>query len=155
MTAARAWRAVPHDDCSIARTLQLVGAPWTLVVVRDLMLGVRRFDDLVAHLGIARNVLTRRLAELTAAGLVEAVPYREAGARLRREYRLTARGLDLRPVLFALLAYGDEHLAGDDGPPVQLVHTNCGSPVRLTATCRCGHDVPFEQVQVAVETRRS
>lgn len=148
MTEAREWQAVPHGDCSIARTMALVGAPWTLVVVRDLMLGVRRFDDLVAHLGIARNVLARRLDELVAAGLVEPVAYRVDGQRARREYRLTSRGEDLRPVLFALLAYGDAHLADDDGPPVRLVHRGCGDAVALTATCAAGHAVPVEEVRV-------
>jgi DNA-binding HxlR family transcriptional regulator len=148
MTEAREWREVPHGDCSIARTMALVGAPWTLVVVRDLMLGVRRFDDLVAHLGIARNVLARRLDELVGAGLVEPVPYRADGQRARREYRLTARGLDLRPVLFALLAYGDTHLADEDGPPVRLVHRDCGAGVELTATCADGHAVPNDDVRV-------
>jgi DNA-binding HxlR family transcriptional regulator len=147
-TEAREWREVPNGDCSIARTMALVGAPWTLVVVRDLMLGVRRFDDLVAHLGIARNVLARRLDELVTAGLVEPVAYRADGQRARREYRLTGRGLDLRPVLFALLAYGDAHLADDDGPPVHLVHRDCGEGVTLTATCAGGHPVPFADVRV-------
>jgi DNA-binding HxlR family transcriptional regulator len=148
MTAAREWRTVPHGSCSIARTMELVGAPWTLVVVRDLMLGVRRFDDLVAHLGVARNVLSRRLDELVAAGLVEAVPYREAGRRPRHEYRLTARGLDLRPVLFALLAFGDAHLADDAGPPVQLTHRDCGGQVHLAATCERGHAADLGDVRV-------
>jgi DNA-binding HxlR family transcriptional regulator len=150
MTAAREWRQVPHGECSIARTMALVGAPWTLVVVRDLMLGVRRFDDLVAHLGIARNVLARRLDELVAAGLVEAVPYREEGRRPRREYRLTARGADLRPVLFALLAFGDAHLADAGGPPVRLAHRDCGGEVRLTAGCEHGHEVALDDVRVTV-----
>ncbi|SDY90317.1 transcriptional regulator, HxlR family [Modestobacter sp. DSM 44400] len=148
MTAAGEWGEVPHGDCSIARTMSRVGAPWTLVVVRDLMLGVRRFDDLVAHLGIARNVLARRLDELVDAGLVEAVPYREEGRRPRREYRLTARGADLRPVLFALLAFGDAHLADDDGPPAHLVHRDCGGQVHLAARCTCRHDVDLDDVRV-------
>jgi DNA-binding HxlR family transcriptional regulator len=148
MTEAREWLEVPHGDCSIARTMALVGSPWTLVVVRDLMSGVRRFDDLIAHLGIARNVLARRLDELVSAGLVEPVAYREDRQRMRREYRLTERGADLRPVLFALLAYGDAHLADDDGPPVQLVHRVCGGEVTLTASCAHGHAVAFEDVRV-------
>ena len=96
----------------MARTAEVVGDGWTVLVLRDLFNGVRRFDDLAAHLGIARNVLTRRLAALVEEGIVERVPYREPGARERHEYRLTAAGRDLRPVLLAMLAWGDAHRAG-------------------------------------------
>jgi DNA-binding HxlR family transcriptional regulator len=133
------WRALDSSTCSIARVMAVLGEPWTILVVRDLLHGVRRFDDLVRHLGIARNVLTRRLAMLADAGLVEASDYREAGQRTRQEYRLTRAGQDLRPVLLALLAYGDTHLAGDAGPPVVVEHAGCGGAVHLEAVCSEGH----------------
>jgi DNA-binding HxlR family transcriptional regulator len=129
------------EDCSIARTMAVVGRPWTILVLRDLFNGVRRFDDLATHLGVARNVLTRRLAELVEHGLVERVEYREPGRRTRHEYRLTAEGRDLRPVLLALMAYGDRHLAGPDGPPVRLRHRDCGGAVGVRVECAHGHEL--------------
>jgi DNA-binding HxlR family transcriptional regulator len=137
MTEALRWRDVDSGACSIARTMTVLGEPWTVLVVRDLLHGVHRFDDLVAHLGIARTVLTRRLATLTEAGLVESVSYREPGRRTRREYHLTEAGLDLRGVLMALMEYGDRHRS--DGPPVVVRHAGCGEPVTTVAECAAGH----------------
>jgi DNA-binding HxlR family transcriptional regulator len=132
-------RDLESTRCSIARTAALVGDAWTVLVLRDLFNGIRRFDDLARHLHIARNVLTRRLAALTAAGLVERVPYREPGRRERHEYRLTPAGRDLRPVLIAMLEFGDRHLAGDGGPPVTIEHAGCGAAVHVELRCAEGH----------------
>lgn len=125
----------------MARTAAAVGDPWSVLVVRDLFNGIRRFDDLAAHLGIARNVLTRRLAALVAAGVAERIPYREPGRRERHEYRLTEAGRDLRPVILAMLAWGDEHRAGEDGPPVRVEHAGCGAPVHVELRCADGHRI--------------
>ena len=133
------WREQTSTACSVARTMAVLGEPWTVLVVRDLLHGVRRFDDLVAHLGIARTVLSRRLATLVEAGLVETADYREPGRRTRHEYRVTPAGEDLRPVLLALMAYGDAHLAGPDGPPIRVEHAGCGGEVHLEPTCSHGH----------------
>lgn len=133
-----AWCELDSSACSIARTMAVLGDPWTVVIVRDLLHGIHRFDDLVAHLGIARNVLTRRLAGLVDAGVVHAVDYQEAGQRTRKEYRLTDVGRDLRPVLLALLAFGDRHLS-EAGPPVVPEHAGCGAPVHLETVCERGH----------------
>ncbi len=127
--------------CSIARTMSLVGQPWTVLILRDLFNGIRRFDELAAHLGIARNVLSRRLAGLVDSGLAERVEYRQPGRRTRHEYRLTAAGWDLRPVLLALMAFGDAHLAGDAGPPVLLRHQGCGGSVGVRLECSAGHRI--------------
>lgn len=127
--------------CSIARTTELVGDAWSVLILRDLLNGVRRFDDLVAHLGIARNVLTRRLTTLTGAGLIRREPYRETGRRERFEYRPTAAARELRPVLLALMAWGDAHLAGPAGPPVLVEHEGCGAPVELHLRCAAGHEL--------------
>ncbi|WP_037069054.1 winged helix-turn-helix transcriptional regulator [Pseudonocardia acaciae] len=132
-------RELDSTVCSIARTMELIGQPWTMLVLRDLFNGVRRFDELAEHLGIARNVLTRRLATLVDAGLVTRRSYREPGQRARHEYRLTQAGHALRPVLIAVMAYGDEHLAGPEGPPVQLEHADCGAPVTVRLECAEGH----------------
>lgn len=125
--------------CSVARTAALIGDAWTVLVLRDLSNGVRRFDDLAAHLGIARNVLTRRLSGLVEGGLVVKTPYREPGRRERHEYRLTPAGRDLRIVLNALKDWGDEHLAGEAGPPNVTRHEGCGAEVHAELRCADGH----------------
>jgi DNA-binding HxlR family transcriptional regulator len=95
--------------CSIARTLELVGERWTLLIVRDLFLGLTRFDEFLESLGIASNVLTDRLKRLVDEGIVERVPYSERPERF--EYRLTAKGRELRLVLLALMQWGDRHIS--------------------------------------------
>jgi DNA-binding HxlR family transcriptional regulator len=134
-------RDLDSAACSIARTMALIGQPWTLLVLRDLFNGVRRFEELAGHLGIARNVLTRRLAGLVEDGRVERVAYREPGQRTRHEYRLTQAGWDLRPILLAVMAYGDQHLAGPEGPPVRVEHADCGAEVGVRLECAAGHPI--------------
>jgi DNA-binding HxlR family transcriptional regulator len=133
------WKDLDSRRCSVARTADVIGDGWTVLVLRDLFNGIRRFDDLAAHLGIARNVLTRRLAALVDEGVVERVPYREPGSRERHEYRLTDAGHHLRPVLLAMLAWGDAYRAGPDGPPVRVEHPGCGAPVHVELRCTEGH----------------
>jgi DNA-binding HxlR family transcriptional regulator len=137
----RPYSTYDSDTCSIARTLALVGDRWTLLVLRDVANGVGRFDELAGHLGIARNVLSRRLARLAEAGLVERTAYREPGARERHQDRLSQAGRDLIPVLLAFLAWGDRHLAGPEGPPAVVRHADCGAPVKVSLTCADGHEL--------------
>jgi DNA-binding HxlR family transcriptional regulator len=101
------------QNCSIARALEIVGERWTLLIVRDVFLGLRRFDDLQGSLGIARNVLTDRLNRLVEEGILERVAYSERPPRY--EYRLTAKGLELNVALTALRQWGDKYLS--DKPP--------------------------------------
>jgi DNA-binding HxlR family transcriptional regulator len=123
--------------CSIAAALALVGERWSLLIVRDVMLGLRRFDELQAHLGIARNVLQRRLERLTENGLLERRLYEERPPRF--EYRLTDKGLDLWPTMVALMQWGDRHARPPAGAPVVLEHRGCGGRVDEHRTCaRCG-----------------
>ena len=136
-----AFSAYDSETCSIARTLAVIGDRWTLLVLRDVANGIRRFDELTDHLGVARNVLTRRLAKLTEAGLVSRSAYRVEGARERQEYRLTPAGRELVPILLAFMGWGDRHLAGPDGPPSVATHHDCGAPVRVTVGCDAGHDL--------------
>jgi len=138
---SRPFAEYDSETCSIARTLAVVGDRWTLLVLRDLSNGVRRFDDLADHLGVARNVLTRRLAALLEAGLITTRAYREPGARQRHEYRMTEAGRDLVPILLAFMGWGDRYLAGADGVPAVPVHDGCGAPVRVSVTCEAGHDL--------------
>lgn len=137
----RPFVAYESETCSIARTLAVVGDRWTLLVLRDLGNGVSRFDDLADHLGVARNVLSRRLTMLLDAGLITRSAYQEAGARARHEYRMTGAGRDLVPILLAFMGWGDRHLAGPDGVPAVPTHDGCGAAVRVSVTCEAGHDL--------------
>ncbi|HYY04475.1 MAG TPA: helix-turn-helix domain-containing protein [Gaiellaceae bacterium] len=101
------------QNCSIARALEVVGERWTLLIVRDVFLGLRRFDQLQESLGIARNVLTDRLNRLVEEGVLERVRYSERPERF--EYRLTAKGRELTVALTALRQWGDKYLS--EKPP--------------------------------------
>ena len=134
--------------CSIARTLELVGERWTLLILRDAFLGVRRFDDFQRSLGVARNVLNTRLQRLVDAGLLEKRLYHERPERY--EYRLTDAGQDLWPTLVALMRWGDRHLAGPEGPPVSLTHKDCGGEVDDRRICTsCGEQLTLRDVSWA------
>lgn len=127
-------------NCSVARTLDVVGEWWTLLIVRDAFRGTRRFDDFQSSLGMARSVLTARLKRLTDAGVLERTQYSEHPPR--HEYRLTDKGRALFPVITALLRWGDEWASGPAGPPALLVHQTCGQTMHPELTCpHCGGDV--------------
>ena len=128
--------------CSIARTLDLIGEKWSLLVLREVFSGVRRFDDLRRRTGAPRQVLSARLGTLVDAGLLRRHPYREPGQRTRYEYRLTGAGMDLYPVLVSLLRWGDRYLVQPTGgPSVELTHRDCGEPVDLVLRCPAGHEL--------------
>src|SRR3954462_9531098 len=129
-------RTYEGQNCSIAKSLELVGERWTMLIVREILLGNRRFDTLAARLDIARNVLTARLTRLVEEGVLTRVRYQERPERF--EYRLTEKGIDLWPVIVALLQFGDAYYA-PEGPPVVLRHKDCGGQVDGHRTCaRCG-----------------
>jgi DNA-binding HxlR family transcriptional regulator len=135
-------------NCSIAQALELVGEWWTLLVVRDAFLGVRRFEEFQDRLGIARNVLTARLQTLVDGGILERRVYEEA--RSRADYVLTPKGRALWPVLVALRQWGDEWLTGPGAEPVQLVHRSCGTVTTARYRCsHCGEDLSSETITVA------
>ena len=121
-----AIKAFAELNCSIAQPLSFLGERWTLLVLRDLFLGRRRFDEFQESLGVATNVLSQRLATLVEEGIVERRRYSEHPERF--EYRLTEKGRDLQPVLLALLAWGDRYTAERTGPPLEIVHERCGTP---------------------------
>ena len=126
-------------NCTIGAAVGIIGERPTFLLLREAFSGVRRFDDMQRRTGMPRQVLSDRLARLVTEGLLRKVPYRESGQRRRNEYRLTAKGLDLYPVLVALMEWGDRHALGPDGPQVMLRHRDCGEPVRLQLACRAGH----------------
>jgi DNA-binding HxlR family transcriptional regulator len=131
-------RTYDNQDCSVARALETIGERWTLLILRDAFLGKRRFDDFQRSLGIARNVLAARLRTLTDQGMLERRLYQDRPERY--EYRLTAKGRDLWPVLFTLMRFGDKHCAdGNGGPPATVVHRRCGAPIDDHMSCpECG-----------------
>lgn len=126
-------------NCNIAAALGIVGEKWTFLVLREAFNGVRRFDDMQRRTGAPRQVLSNRLARLVADGMLRKTPYREEGQRPRSEYRLTEKGIDLFPVIAALLAWGDKYAAWPGGPAVELTHRDCGAPVSLELACSQGH----------------
>jgi DNA-binding HxlR family transcriptional regulator len=122
--------------CSIAQCLEVVGDRWSLLIVRDVFLGVTRFDDVQQRLGISRNILKHRLAHLVEQDILTKVPYSEHPPRF--DYKLTAKGRDLWPVITAMRQWGDAHAAAD-GPPLQLIHRDCGQITDAHMTCSvCG-----------------
>lgn len=133
------WLAFSTENCSVQRTLDVVGEKWTLLIVRDAANGVRRFDEFRQHIGLSEAVLSDRLRKLTEAGILTTVPYREPGSRSRNEYRLTRKGWDLWPVLVALRQWGETHTPDPAGPVLDMRHTDCGSPVRAVVACTGDH----------------
>jgi DNA-binding HxlR family transcriptional regulator len=133
-------------DCSIARTLELVGERWTLMVIREVFLGHRRFDEIQSSLGVARNVLAARLQRLVDERILERRRYQERPERF--EYFLTEKGLDLWPVLVALMAFGDKHLSADGGRPMRIVHKGCGGELDDRRICtRCGKPLSVREAR--------
>ncbi len=127
-------------NCSIAKTLDVVGEWWTPLILRDAFRGKRRFDEFHESLGTARSVLTARLKKLTDQGVLERTRYSEHPPRY--EYRLTDKGRALFPVIAALIQWGDEWAAGAAGPPVVFRHDTCGHITQPTLTCpHCGGEV--------------
>jgi DNA-binding HxlR family transcriptional regulator len=127
------------DGCTIARAMEVLGEKWTVVVLREVFNGVRRFDDMRVRTRVPRQVLTNRLATLVEHGVLRRVPYQEPGARVRHEYRLTQKGLDVYPVLITLLEWGNRYMAEPAGPPLEFAHRDCGAEVHAEIHCAAGH----------------
>jgi DNA-binding HxlR family transcriptional regulator len=131
--------------CSVAQCLEVVGEWWSLLIIRDVFLGVTRFDEMQERLGISRNVLNQRLARLVSAGVLVKVPYSEHPPRF--DYRLTDKGRDLWPVITAMRQWGDRY-AAPDGPPMELIHKSCGHATEATMVCsECGEPMGARDVR--------
>ena len=134
-----------EQACSVARALEVLGERWTLLIVRDALLGMRRFEDFQSDLGVSRGVLKTRLQLLSDEGILERRRYQERPERF--EYRLTDKGRDLWPVLMALVKWGDRHEA-EHGPPRLILHRDCGGEVTDRLTCaKCGAELTARDVQ--------
>jgi DNA-binding HxlR family transcriptional regulator len=142
------WAEIGELPCSVARALAVVGDRWTLLILRDCFLGARRFDEFQASLGLSSHLLSTRLAKLVEEQILERRLYSERPER--HEYRLTAKGRDLYPVIGSLLRWGDRWMAGPEGPPFDLVHESCGHPSDPTLSCSACGD-PLEPRDLRLE----
>jgi len=142
-----------RQSCTIAATLEVIGDPWTLLVIRDAFRGVRRFEQWQERLGVARNVLAARLKTLVAHGVLEPRLYSQRPPR--NEYVLTPRGKELYAVLLTLHAWGQKHLYGEDDPGVRFVHKGCGATLDPQLACGCCGEVvrPRDLDMVVAENR--
>ena len=133
-------------NCSVAQSLEIVGEWWTLLIIRDALLGVTKFDDFAARLGISRNVLTQRLDVLVSHEIMAKEPYQHKPARYH--YQLTPKGRDLWTVISSLQQWGDRW-AADDGAPVSTIHDTCGHTMTVEQTCsHCREPLQLETISV-------
>lgn len=144
------------QSCTIARAVETIGDPWTLMILREMFLGVRRFDDFQRHTGGAPHTLSTRLKRLEEIGAIRREPYQDRP--LRHEYRLTAKGRDLWPVIIALKGWGDKWLSGGNCP-VEIIHKSCGAVIAPQMTCPdCGEPMTARDAEprlsAAFETER-
>jgi len=141
------WNKLEDEACSVARTVSVIGDRWTLLVLRDCFLRVRRFGDFQRRLGITRPILASRLAKLVKDGVLTRVPYRQRP--VRHEYRLTEKGLDLYPVVMSIVHWGDVHMAGRRGRPLLHQHRDCGKTFDPVMVCsECGEALDPRHVHV-------
>ena len=143
------WLELDTENCPVQRTLNLVGEKWSLLIIREAVNGVRKFDDFHGHLAVSEAVLADRLRKLLAAGILETRPYQPPGGRTRHEYRLTAKGWDLWPIIMSLMQWGDKYVADPQGPLLDVRHAECGAPVRVVVECTRDHAV-VDHTRVAV-----
>jgi DNA-binding HxlR family transcriptional regulator len=135
-------------ECSIARSLAVAGEPWSPLILRDVFVGIDRFDDIQRDLQISRKVLSERLRHLVEAEMLEQRPYSERPPR--HAYALTAKGLEFVDVLMAMVAWGDRWTAGAAGPPILYRHRRCGQITHVDPRCAvCGE--PLHAADVDVE----
>jgi DNA-binding HxlR family transcriptional regulator len=133
--------------CSVAQCLEVVGEWWSMLIVRDVFLGVTRFDDFQERLGISRNILNQRLTHLVESGVLEKVRYSDHPPR--HDYRLTDKGRDLWPVLTALRQWGDRY-AAPEGPPLEVTHKACGHVADAVMVCSaCGERLEARNVRAS------
>lgn len=139
------WEELDQQPCSLSRTLSVVGDRWTLLVLRESFMGIRRFDEFEKRLGVTRHVLADRLKKLVEARVLDKVAYQQRP--LREEYRLTDKGHDLYPAVLALVNWGDRHMSDEHGPPIRHVHRTCGRHTHGVLVCsECGEPLAARDV---------
>jgi DNA-binding HxlR family transcriptional regulator len=133
-------RDFPRDSCSVASTLEVIGERWTMHVLREAFVGVRRFEDFRRNIGVARNILSDRLQRLVDEGILRRERYSDRPPRY--EYRLTRKGVDLYGILIELMKWGNKWAPSPDGPAVVLWHKDCGAIIEPVLACPdCGEPV--------------
>ncbi len=141
------YRPFDGQNCSIAGSLAILGERWTLLVMREVLLGRRRFADIRRNVGVAPNILSDRLQTLVDQGLLERRLYAERPESY--EYVPTPKGLVVNPGLAALLEWGDRHAVPPGGPPRVLVHTSCGHDAQPRLQCaHCGEAIEARDLAV-------
>lgn len=144
------WLSLDTQNCPVKRTLDIVGEKWSLLLIREAINGVRRFDDFRDHLGVSEAVLADRLRKLVAAEILETRPYRPEGGRTRNEYALTEKGWDTWPIIVSLMQWGDKYTADPEGPFLNVRHADCGAPVRVVVECTDDHtEIAHREVVVS------
>jgi DNA-binding HxlR family transcriptional regulator len=140
------WEDLAAEPCSVARTVAVIGDRWTLLILRDCFLGVRRFEAFQARLGISRTIIAERLTLLVDEGVLAKVAYQDRP--VRHEYRLTDKGLALHPVVMSIVHWGDRFYAGEAGAPLLHRHKACGHDFHPEMTCsECGEAVGPRDVE--------
>jgi len=139
------WSEVGEMSCSVARTASIIGDRWTMLILRNAFLRIRRFEDFQSNLGITRHLLAGRLKRLVEEGILRRELYQDAPPRY--EYRLTLKGKALYPVLMAMTVWGDAWMDGGKGPPLLYQHTSCGKTITPRMSCpECGETLDPQQV---------
>jgi DNA-binding HxlR family transcriptional regulator len=139
------WDALEEEPCSLARTIGVIGDRWSLLILRECFLRTRRFEGFQSALGITRHLLAERLKKLVRQGVLRRIPYQESPKR--HEYILTQKGLDLYPVMMALVHWGDTHMVDERGRPLLHEHRNCGKTFDPVMVCsECGEPLLAKQV---------
>ena len=141
------WDTLDEEPCSLSRTIAVVGDRWTLLILRECFLRVRRFEGFQSSLQITRHLLSERLKKLVRFGILRRVPYSEAPKRY--EYILTQKGLDLYPIIMAMVHWGDTHMGDERGRPLLHQHKTCGKDFDPVMVCsECGEPLHAKQVHV-------
>ena len=148
------WEELSAEQCSVARASVVLGDRWTLLILSDVFLGVRRFDDFQERLGVSRTTLTQRLKLLEAHDVLEKRPYQTNP--VRHEYRLTEKGRDLYPVISTVLNWGDKYYSDAGGPPILRRHRSCGRDIQPVLACpECGEEIDPRSIEARKRPERA
>lgn len=142
------WDDVGQQPCSVARALSVFGDRWTMLILRNAFMGVRRFDDFQRSLGLTRHVLSERLKRLVEHGILAKVPY--VARQERFEYQLTEKGVELYPVMLSMVQWADKWMDMGLGKPVEFIHKSCAKPLNTKMVCvECEQAVHIKDVRMA------
>ncbi|GAB02273.1 helix-turn-helix transcriptional regulator [Acinetobacter venetianus] len=142
------WEEIGDQPCSVARTLSVLGDRWTMLILRNAFMGVRRFDDFQRSLGLTRHVLSERLKRLVEHEILVKVPYVQRQERF--EYQLTEKGLDLYPIILAMVQWADKWMDLGMGKPLEFTHKSCGKKINPKVVCsECNDQIHVQDVRVA------